>query len=296
MQGPPIVAGTGRGARVGALGPSGGQRDGSEMCRCRQGPAQRGPKPALQLRECTRRRHGWYRCREYRCRDLGTRLRLVPTYSSAPTHDSRGRLGQALRGPKPALQLRECTRRRHGWYRCREYRCRDLGTRLRLVPTYSSAPTHDSRGRLGQAQRGPTPALQLRECTRRRHGWHRCREHRCRDVGTRLRLVPTYPLRSPPPRVGEGPGERGRNLAGTAPLSQPACALPGIERPELGAPQAQRVTTSRCIGASLASSLFWAANGTPLACIASCRISTRALNSPRRISRPSCDSAMLRPL
>ncbi len=120
-----------------------------------------------------------------------------------------------------------------------------------------------------------------------------------------------------PPLAGEGPGERGDARCGIHLPPQAALAALGLGRasavsssrllPSYASQHAkgagasrrnrlQRVTTSRCIGASLASSLFCAANGTPLACIASCRISTSALNSSRRMSSPSCDSAMLRPL
>jgi len=123
--------------------------------------------------------------------------------------------------------------------------------------------------------------------------------------------------RLPSPLAGEGPGERGDARCGIHLPPQAALAALGLGRTSavsgsrllpsyaclyargagaVGRGRLQRVTTSRCIGASLASSLFWAENGTPLACMASCRISTSALNSSRRMSRPWCDSAMLRPL
>ncbi len=184
--------------------------------------------------------------------------------------------------------------------------------------------------RWGQAQRGPTPALRSHKFTPWRLGWRRYSKYRCRwgrEISRSASIAPSpQPLshegrgassagRScgafstkcgapdavaaanlPSPLPGEGSGERGRKLAGSATLSRAVRAFRGIERTGSGAPQPQRVTTSRCIGASLASSLFWAENGTPLACMASCRISTSALNSSRRMSRPWCDSAMLRPL
>ena len=184
------------------------------------------------------------------------------------------RLGQALRGPTPALRSHKFTPWRLGWRRYSKYRCR-WGREISRSASIAPSPQPLSHEGRGASSAGRS----------------------CRAFSTKCGASDAVAAANlPSPLAGEGSGERGRNLAASSLPPQPACASLRQETLRFGVPPTQRVTTSRCIGASLASSLFWAANGTPLACIASCRISTSALNSSRRMSSPSCDSAMLRPL
>lgn len=92
-------------------------------------------------------------------------------------------------------------------------------------------------------------------------------------------------------------GVLGRQVAPVGPLSQSSStqfASPMPLRERFLA--VQRSTTSRCIGASLASKRFCDAKGTCSARIAACKFSTSAVMSARWMPMSLCAARMSRPV